>query len=223
MLLTAERPVSWNEQTVDQLELRKVSYQLLVDFISEAPTLEMWMHWRNDEGLNRLAESFEGARLLQVQLQQPSLEEIYALNASLSEQYSRLFGITGQLPVVPCETMYRAKEQMLPRSYAQDVCGMYADFSLYFKKVNGEPDDHIAVELEFMAVLIEKMMNSVMTEMRFTRYMNGQREFITQHLQRWVPLFADDVVQHAQHPVYQAIGLLLAEFIEAEAAWANQS
>ncbi|MCE5169211.1 molecular chaperone TorD family protein [Paenibacillus profundus] len=223
MLLTAEQPVQWNDETVERLETRKAVYQLLADFLGEMPTLDVIMSWRNHQGLQEMSCASEGAKQLRLLLENLSINELYAVFSSLRDEYMRLFGSSGQLPVTPCETMYRASEQMLPKSYAQVVRQTYAEFSLYFKKMNGEPDDHIAIELEFMAVLIEKMMNSVMTEERFDRYMNGQREFVLHHLKRWAPRFGDDLKQHAEHPVYQAIGLLLKEFISKEVTWAEKT
>lgn len=222
MLLTAEQLEQWSGDTVERMETRKAAYQLLADFLGEVPTLDVIMAWRNGQKLKVLSSASEGAQKLCSLLKNMSINEMYAVYSSLRDEYLRLFGSSGQLPVAPCETMYRASEQMLPRSYAHDVRQMYAEFSLYFKKMNGEPDDHIAIELEFMAVLIEKMMNNVASKERYERYMNGQRTFVLEHLKNWAPRFAEDLEKHAEHPIYKAIGLLLSEFIAKEAAWAEQ-
>ncbi|WP_028543876.1 TorD/DmsD family molecular chaperone [Paenibacillus taiwanensis] len=220
MLTTTEQPAHWNEQTVERLETRKAAYQLLVDFLGEQPTLEVIVSWQNHPELSRLSEISEGARLLCERLKSMSLSELYAVFSSMRDEYVRLFSRGGELPVTPCESMYRASEQMLPKSYAQEVRETYADFSLYFKKMHGEPDDHIAIELEFMAVIIEKMLNTVMTAERYDRYMNGQREFVREHLQRWAARFGEDLEQHSKHPVYVAVGIMLQDFLAKEAAWA---
>ncbi|CAH8767491.1 TorD/DmsD family molecular chaperone [Paenibacillus dendritiformis] len=223
MLLTADRPAQWNEETVERLETRMAAYQLLADFLGHMPTLDVLMSWRNHEGMKRLCRHSEAARDLCALLDNLSVSELYAVFSSLRDDYYRLFGSSGQLPVTPCETMYRANEQKLPKSYAQIVRQHYAEFSLYFKKMNGEPDDHIAIELEFMAVLIGKMLGNVMTEKRYHRYMDGQRRFVLDHLTRWAPRFGEDLARHADHPLYRAIGRLLVEFMASEAERAGQA
>ncbi|MBD8498161.1 TorD/DmsD family molecular chaperone [Paenibacillus arenosi] len=220
MVTTAELPVHWNEHTVEQLEVRKAGYQLLVDFLGEAPTLEVIMSWRNHPELIRLSQISEGARIVHETLCKMTGEDMYRLFARLRDEYARLFNRGGELPVTPCETMYRANEQMLPKSYAQEVCKEYEQFSLHFKKLRGETDDHIAIELEFMITLIEKMLNTVMTEERFSRYMNGQRRFVKEHLQCWAARFAADLKQYTTHPLYGAIAMMLQEFVAREARWA---
>lgn len=220
---TMEEQTQWKEQVVDHLEIRKAAYQLLVDFLGDTPALESLVSWRNHPELSRLSELSRGARRLREELKLIANQDLYDEFASLREEYRRLFSRGGELPVAPCETMYRASEHMIPKSYAQEVREMYADFSLYFKKMHGEPDDHIAVELEFMAVLIEKMLGTVMNEERYQRYMNGQRDFVLLHLKRWALKFGRDLEQHADHPIYKAIGQLLQDFLAREAEWAEQT
>lgn len=216
-----EQTTQWKEQVVDHLEIRKAAYQLLVDFLGDTPALESLVSWRNHPELTRLSELSQGARRLREELKSIANQDLYDEFSSLREEYKRLFSRGGELPVTPCETMYRASEQMLPKSYAEEVREKYADFSLYFKKMHGEPDDHIAVELEFMAVLIEKMLGTVMTEERYQRYINGQREFVLKHLKRWALKFGQDLELHADHPIYKAIGVMLQDFLTKEAEWAE--
>lgn len=221
MLMTADDLTHWNKQVVMELELRRAAYQLLVDFISEEPTLDNLVAWRNHSAWEYLKEQSEGARKVYQALQEVPVSNLYNLSVSMREAYKELFKKGSTLPVQPCESMYRANEQKVPKSYEPEVRQAYADFSLYFKKMNGESDDHIAVELEFMAVIIEKMLNTVMTEERYQRYMYGQSRFIHDHLERWAVNFGEDLERCSKHPVYAALGSMLKEFVAKEAKWAQ--
>lgn len=221
MLMTADDLTHWNEKVVKELEVRRAAYQLLVDFISEEPTLDNIVAWRNHAVWEQLKEQSEGARKVYQCLQEVPVSNLYNLSVSMREAYKELFKKGSTLPIEPCETMYRANEQKLPKSYEQEVRQAYADFSLYFKKLNGESDDHIAVELEFMAVIIEKMLNTVMTEERYQRYMDGQSRFVREHLERWAVHFGEDLERCSKHPVYAALGSMLKEFVAREAKWAE--
>ena len=221
MLTVEEHLTRLDEQMIGSLESRKTVYQLLVDFIGEEPTLENIVIWRKSGRLDRLSSMSDFAKTFCQQLQEVPDHQLYALFSSLRAEHRRLFSPKGELPVIPCETMYRAHEQKRPKSYAQEVRDAYADFSLYFKKMHGESDDHIAVELEFMAVIIEKMQNTVMTEERYERYMNGQSRFVLEHLQRWAVQFGQDLEQHTIHPVYKTLAKMLQDFVAKEAVWAK--
>lgn len=221
MLMTADDLTHWNEKVVRELEARRAAYQLLVDFISEEPTLDNIVAWRNHAAWGQLLELSEGARKVHQCLQEVPVSKLYNLSVSMREAYRELFEKGSALPIEPCESMYRANEQMLPKSYEQEVRQAYADFSLYFKKMNDESDDHIAVELEFMAVIIEKMLNTVMTEERYQRYIDGQSRFVREHLERWAVHFGEDLERCSKHPVYAALGTMLQDFVMKEAAWAQ--
>lgn len=221
MLTTAEHPILWDERTVERLGARKATYQLLVDFVGEEPTLENIVAWRNHGDWEQLSTISEVAYQVCKRLQEVPEGQLYSLYLSIREEYQRLFKLGGVLPVEPCESIYRANEQMLPKSYAPEVREAYANFSLYFKKTEDESDDHIAVELEFMAVMLEKMQNTVMTEERYNRYIAGQSRFVIDHLEHWAVRFGGDLECHSQHPLYTTLGKMLQDFIIKEAVWAR--
>ncbi|MDZ7543398.1 anaerobic dehydrogenase, partial [Clostridium perfringens] len=127
MLTMAGNLTHREEQTVECLEVRNAAYQLLVDFIGEEPTLENIVAWRNHSIWGQLSSMSEGAREVCKRLQEVPLLELYNLLSSMRVEYERLFLPGGERPVTPCESMYRAHEQMLPKSYAQEVREDYAD------------------------------------------------------------------------------------------------
>ncbi len=87
-------------------------------------------------------------------------------------------------------------------------------------KVKGfpEPEDHVAMELQFMAHLCgkteETMKGGQKTEAK--NLLETQRGFINNHLLVWVPKLADDVVKATTIDFYKAVAQITKGFIELD-------
>lgn len=99
-----------------------------------------------------------------------------------------------------------------------EVLKEYRQAGLVRSKDFKEPEDHIAIELEFMAYLCRKASESFQTEdMAISlEYLRKQKDFLEKHLLVWVPSFCKDLEQAAESGFYKGIAQLTAEFINAE-------
>lgn len=81
-----------------------------------------------------------------------------------------------------------------------------------------EPEDHIALELYFMAHLCKKAIMSLNSEKRqdFLKYLNMQKTFLVEHLLKWAPSFAEDIVKNANTLFYKALGKMMKGFLNME-------
>jgi TorA maturation chaperone TorD len=71
------------------------------------------------------------------------------------------------------------------------------------KQQNKEPDDHIALELEFMAWLCNQSETA------------AQQQFLNNHILKWVPLFCSDVAKGADTSFYRIVAELTGAWVEA--------
>lgn len=93
--------------------------------------------------------------------------------------YNRLFVGPQRLEASPYESTYRNKERAVMQRETLAVRNFYRRAGLELKKINVEPDDHIAIELEFICYLLE---NSLENE----HYNELYEQFLQNHLYEWI-------------------------------------
>lgn len=81
-----------------------------------------------------------------------------------------------------------------------------------------ELPDYIGLELEFMAMLCVDEENSDESAQSFLIL---QRQFLTEHLCRWITPFCNKLKSNAQTNVYKAIALITNSFIKDELLYLN--
>jgi TorA maturation chaperone TorD len=81
-----------------------------------------------------------------------------------------------------------------------------------------EPEDHIAVELQFMAHLCEKTGEALRAGNygEAKRYLEVQRGFLVEHLTKWVPLLAADILQTATREFYRAVAKITRGYVQMD-------
>lgn len=128
----------------------------------------------------------------------------------LGAEFTRLMsGIQEGLgPPPPFESVWR--EERLIGETTVAVIEAYARAGFADIAPEAGPQDHIAVELKFMALLALRE-----AEARRSGDMAGadrrlaqQREFLEQHLSAWVPRWADKIKTEARMPLFAALAEL---------------
>jgi TorA maturation chaperone TorD len=81
---------------------------------------------------------------------------------------------------------------------------------LQTERFNREPDDHIGLELIFVAHLATMALNSMELndQSAAEKYLQAQREFLFEHLLRWGPAWARLVNKHAETDFYRGLAHL---------------
>ena len=112
---------------------------------------------------------------------------------------------------VPFASFYLSETKQLMSEITIQVRKYYLDASMAAKELHRVPDDHIALELEFMAWLADEAARNLkkgdagMAAKAGTRLEIFQRE----HLVKWAPLFADRLSAGAQSDFYRGAALAL--------------
>ncbi|MNC08444.1 chaperone protein TorD [compost metagenome] len=90
---------------------------------------------------------------------------------------------------------------------------VYASAGIVFKKCGGEADDHIAIELEFMAVMHERMLFNSFSIRSAMELLDIQERFLEEHLLRWTPQFCSRFNAATDSPLYLGLSHMLEEFL----------
>jgi len=107
-----------------------------------------------------------------------------------------------------------------PGEIAREIENAYAGAGFAEIDMEAGPQDHLAVELKFMALLALKEAEAVESGDAATARarMNEQKAFLERHLLGWVPRWTDALAQGTQEPMYWAlagmIGALLSQTLE---------
>jgi TorA maturation chaperone TorD len=141
---------------------------------------------------------------------------------ALNAQYEKLLGllVSGSCP--PHETEYIHGKLTFQRSHGlADVAGFYRAFGLTMSRRHPERHDHVAVELEFVALLFE--LENCALDARgnesFDRAIicrDARRRFLAEHVTWWVPTFARLLAIENPGGFYGAVGRFVAALIAAE-------
>lgn len=134
---------------------------------------------------------------------------------SLAADYARLFLAAGSAQgqaAFPYESVYTNKDHMVMQDSRSDIAVLFAEKGLKpSEKLYKVPEDHIALELEYMAVLCAQCSDENIEE-----NLKEQSSFFNEHLINWVPAFTKMQISCAETAFYQALGEFTEGFIEME-------
>lgn len=109
------------------------------------------------------------------------------------------------------ESVYFSEKRLVFQEQTLQVREWYSRFQLQAERINREPDDHIGLELIFIAHLASRALQAIEEndEAAFNELLQAQRDFLSEHLLCWGPSWAKLVKQHAQTDFYRGIGHLV--------------
>lgn len=140
------------------------------------------------------------------------------LLASSKSEYAALFLGMSAKPVFTSESVYLSENHCLMQEQRDEVLALYRSTGFVPDASFREPEDHIAVELSFMAQLCALAMESVKEgdADAAEEHMGRQKEFFEGHLGKWAFEFCGAVRQHNRANFYRAVADLFEEFMKTE-------
>lgn len=140
--------------------------------------------------------------------------------ADLQRDYARLFIGPDRLLAPPWESVYLSREHLLFEEQTLAVRNFYGRFNLQAPNLNSEPDDHIGLELAFMAHLCTLGLTAVAQNdvAAVETSLQALRDFLAQHLLRWAPQFCQKVIEQAQTDYFRGVGYLTLGCLQTAAA-----
>ncbi|HZJ84238.1 MAG TPA: molecular chaperone TorD family protein [Syntrophomonadaceae bacterium] len=157
-----------------------------------------------------------GLDQLKLWCNQINTEQIGEVVAELKNDFNQLFVGPHHLMAPPWESVYLTEEKLTFDRITLNVREFYRRHGLEFTLINREPDDHFAVELEFMEQLINRQIQHIKRNQYEDAFflIREQEAFLKLHLIKWTPLFTHSVLESAQTDYYQGLARLAHDFIE---------
>lgn len=190
------------------LESRGLIYQLLVDFLGRKPSLSLVAQWSRNRQMSMAAEMTEGGRELKRYLgQEPN--QLPKICETETKEYKRLMQEQSA-------SSFQLREAAIlgrPEDFCNVLADVYTSAGIVFNKCNGEADDHIAIELEFMAVMHERMLYNSFSVRSAMELLDIQEAFLEEHLLQWTPQFCQKLNAATNSPLYLGLSHMLEEFL----------
>jgi putative dimethyl sulfoxide reductase chaperone len=129
---------------------------------------------------------------------------------TLEADYMHLFVGPGKLLAPLWESVYADEERMLFQEVTLQVRAWYLRFGLQTANLYHEPDDHIGIEFGFLAHLAQLSLQALQAgdNRQFDALLQAQRDFLGEHMLRWVPVWARDVQADARTGLYRGLAHL---------------
>jgi len=200
------------------LENRESSYAFLSRIYREevSPTLLEQLVYEETEG--------EGEQVLKRFFKGLQHRDLCKVTEDLAAEYAGLFLNAGKKSIAPYESVYTSREKILMQAARDEVLLEYRQEGLDRIREFPEPEDHIALELEFMSILCRKTIESIEKGDSQTclSYLKKQQQFIEKHLMTWIPDFSRDMERAAHSGFYLGIAKLTREYLHRDAVMIAQ-
>lgn len=130
------------------------------------------------------------------------------MNEAVQQDYFLLFE---QSPprCRPWESVWRDEAKLLFDEKTFQVREWYTRFGLRAPSYNREPDDHLGLELGFLAYLLD-LAKEEDDQIKFHELMEGIGTFLQNHPMSWGPECLLEISREAQTDFFKGIGLLAA-------------
>jgi TorA maturation chaperone TorD len=142
---------------------------------------------------------------------------------ALCSDYTCLFIGPGKVLAPPWESVYHNDERLVFQEQTLEVRSWYRRFGLEAERLYQEPDDHIGLELGFLAELARLGVEAVQRndEKALADLLASQRAFLTEHPLRWVPTWCGQVDDQARTGLYRGLALVTLGTLQEAASVLN--
>lgn len=141
----------------------------------------------------------------------------------LAVDFDRVFFGMGPITArhaFPYESVYTSEKGIMMQEAYSQVVRAYREQKLAKDEAFTEPEDHIAVELAFMATLVERSAAFLREghEEAAEQTVMQQLSFAKEHLLNWVDIFCVDLAAAADGSFYEHLATFTAAFVKEDAA-----
>ena len=166
------------------------------------------------EALGNWKAAFSGETSLFLDELKKAIDEIDPTSdAELDEllwEYTRLFIGPYKLPCPPWESVYTSPKRLMMQDAAGQVQALYAASGLAINTDDIMPD-HIGVELNFLAVLLQRAQSETGSKEEQTARAD---KLLNEHILKWAPQFTHDMENAAESTLYRALARATRRAVE---------
>lgn len=200
---------------MSEQEGRLYVYRLLKILFEQPLNRELLELLGQEPDLRQLARISSGAQQICSFLDRDKDKTLETCCKELHFEYQRLFVGPGPVLVPIWESVYFDPEHLMFGDRTLEVREKYQKYNLQFIHKNHQPEDHLAIELEFMCFLIEQYLDN-QNDRRQEELLRDQKAFFMRHLSTWKDDFYQFLEKSTECQLYKGAGQLLKEFLELE-------
>lgn len=161
----------------------------------------------------------EGYRMIESFLQHLDAET----TTTLAVDYAKVFlgaGIAEMTAAYPYESVYTTPGRLIMQEARDQVMELYRAKGLGKSASLDLPEDHIALELEFIAYLCQETKAAIGAQnwTAIAASIAEQQEFLAKHLLNWVPEFSADIQKYAETKFYGALAKITSGYLRMDQA-----
>ena len=130
----------------------------------------------------------------------------------LAVEYARIFlsaGVYDGLTAEPYESVFTSEDHLLMQDARDEVVAIYRAWDEDIDSTLHMPEDHLGLELEFMALLADRTAQALRAATddfaETARLLEAQRDFLTDHILNWIDSLIVKMEEFAQLPLYPAL------------------
>ncbi len=129
---------------------------------------------------------------------------------ALKDDHLRLFTGLSKVLAPMWESVHISENNLMFQEPTLQVREWYARFGLQAERIYREPDDHLGLEMQFIAHLATLAVQALENndQQALDVALQAQRDFLVEHLLRWGPDWANLVKQHAATDFYRGVAHL---------------
>jgi TorA maturation chaperone TorD len=218
-----EMPVKKEKMTVKEfIELsgsRAQTYLFLASlfYYDSLPAIKKSI--RRKTILDGLTPSGRGFKLLKKFVEEDA-PKIKNLLEKLQVEHTALFVMGKLTKGRPYESFYLDRDRKIGARVTINVDKFYKSAGVNFTDAQDEIADYIAIELEFMYHMCKREEEAwgEQDKKHAVGYLKFQKDFVTEHLGKWINPFCEDTLEEAKLDFFKAACHLLTEFMEIEKA-----
>jgi putative dimethyl sulfoxide reductase chaperone len=139
----------------------------------------------------------------------------------LSADFSRTFfghGYSGHSAAYPFESVYASEKRLLMQGARDEILALYRAEGLDKQDSWKEGEDHIALEMEYMQVLINRTVEALRDgrDDDAFHYVKKQYNFVEDHLGAWAPLLTEQMRGFCHTKFYEGLAYMTDGFLEVD-------
>ena len=200
------------------LSTRAATFTFLSRVYREEPTDEFLGALVANAISAQVDDAGEGNRIFNAFLRNLQAVDLEKERLDLASEYAALFLNASRHPVFPFESVYTSAEGLVMQRARDEVLHEYHRAGLARAEIFKEPEDHIAIEFEFMAFLCRQSLQALESKDQSAALesLRWQKDFCDKHLLVWIPRFCQDLAKTTRSDFYKGIALITAEYLETE-------
>ena len=169
------------------------------------------------QGEEDTEELASGAGMLKSYVNSPRLDPL----TELAADYAKVFlaaGIHSGGAAFPYESVYTSPERLVMQDARDEVLAIYRNKGLDVDEAMKVPEDHIAIELKFMAHLCEESRSAAEAGdwTAAAASLKEQTDFLEKHLLNWAPAFCADIEKYSKTDFYRAVSKITVAFLRLD-------